>query len=315
MALTATLLKANSGLSGLTDEQISIIEELSRNDENTVIGNRIGELHGQYDNDVLSVTGQAKRQGEKSYDYVKRVLGDYKANAATADALNAQITELQTQIEGYKKTIAEGKGSEAIAQQLKDTQKQLSDTQALFDKKNKEWEAKYNGLNDQFQQSLIKAEFGKALQGLKFKQIYPESVQKTLVESAERTILATAKPDWVEENGEKKLVFRDATGNIMTNPENKLNPFTPGELLQRELKDVLDTGRRQTGTGTQGGQGGSGNQAGSIDFTGITNQVDADYAINKHLMALGYTRGSKEFADEALKLRIENGVDKLPVQG
>ena len=181
MALTATLLKANNGLAGLTDEQISIIEELSRNDENTVIGNRIGELHGQYDNDVFSVTGQAKRQGEKSYDYVKRVLGDYKAKAATADALNAQITDLQSQIEGYKKTIAEGKGSEAIAQQLKDTQKQLSDTQALFDKKNKEWEAKYNGLNDQFQQSLIEAEFGKALQGLKFKPIYPESVQKTVV--------------------------------------------------------------------------------------------------------------------------------------
>lgn len=314
MALTAAILRANAGLAALSDEQLGIIEELSRNDENTVIGARIGELHGQYDNDVLSVTGIAKNQGEKSYDYVKRILGDYKQKAAGAEALNTQITELKTQIEGYKKTIAEGKGNEAVAQQLKDAQKQLADTQALFETKNKEWEEKYNSLNSQYQQSLIDAEFSKALQGMKFKSIYPESVQKTLIESAKRTVLSTAKPDWVEENGARKLVFRDAAGNIMTNQENRLNPFTPGELLQRELKDVLDTGRQQRGTGTQGNQGGSGGAGGSLDLTGITNQVDADNAISKHLMSLGYTRGSKEFSDEALKIRQENGVDKLPIQ-
>lgn len=314
MALTAAILRANADLAALSDEQLSIIEELSKNDENTVIGARIGELHGQYDNDVLSVTGIAKNQGEKTYDYVKRVLGDYKQKAAGAEALNTQITELKTQIEGYKKTIAEGKGNEAVAQQLKDAQKQLADTQALFETKNKEWQEKYDSLNSQYQQSLIDAEFSKALQGMKFKSIYPESVQKTLIESAKRTVLSTAKPDWVEENGVRKLVFRDAAGNIMTNQENRLNPFTPGELLQRELKDVLDTGRQQRGTGTQGNQGGSGGAGGSLDLTGITNQVDADNAISKHLMGLGYTRGSKEFSDEALKIRQENGVDKLPVQ-
>lgn len=313
MALTAEVLRANADLAALSDEQLSIIAEMSRNDENTVIGTRIGELHGQYDNDVLSVTGIAKNQGEKSYDYVKRVLGEYKQKAAGTEALNTQITELKTQIEGYKKTIEAGKGNEAIAQQLRDAQKQLADTQALFEAKNKEWQGKYDTLNTQYQQSLIDAEFGKALQGMKFKSIYPESVQKTLIESAKRTVLASAKPDWVEENGERKLVFRDAAGNIMTNQENRLNPFTPGELLQRELKDVLDTGRRQTGTGTQGQQDGQGGNT-SVDLTGVTNQVDADNVISKHLMALGYTRGSKEFSDEALKIRKENGVDKLPIQ-
>ena len=313
MALTAELLRANAGLTGLTDEQVNAIVELSRNDENTVIGNRIGELHGQYDQDVLSVTGIAKRQDEKSYDYVKRVLGDYKAKAAGADELNAKITTLQTEIEGYKKTIAEGKGNEAVAQQLKDAQKQLKDTQDLFESKQKEWQDKYDTLNTQYQQSQINAEFDKALQGIKFKSIYPETVQRTLIDSAKRTVLSTAKADWVEENGARKLVFRDASGNIMTNPENKLNPFTPAELLTRELKDVIDTGRQQRGAGTKGGQGGQGGST-YLDMTGVTNQVDADDAINKHLMALGFTRGSKEFADEALKLRQENGVDKLPLQ-
>lgn len=313
MALTAAVLRANAGLASLSDEQLSIIAELSRNDENTVIGTRIGELHGQYDADVLSVTGIAKNQGEKSYDYVKRILADYKQKAAGSEALNSQIADLQSQIETYKKTIAEGKGNEAISQQLKDAQKQLADTQALFEAKNKEWKDKYDGLNRQYQQSLIDAEFGKSLQSIKFKAIYPESVQRTLVDSAKRTILAAAKPDWVDENGTKKLVFRDAAGNIMTNQENRLNPFTPGELLQRELKDVLDTGWKQTGAGTQGFQG-NGGASGLLDLTGITNQVDADDAIRKHLMGLGFTRGSKEFSDESMKLRKEYQVDKLPIQ-
>ena len=311
MALTAVLLRANAALAGLSDEQIAAIEELSRNDENTVIGTRIGELHGQYDTDVRTVTGIAKRQGEKSYDYVKRILGDYKTKAASADALNQTIATLQTEIEGYKKTIAEGKGNEEVAKQLKDAQKQLADTQSLFEKKNAEWENKYSALNTQYQTSLIDAEFGKALSGMKFKSIYPESVQKTLIDSAKRTVLSTAKPDWLEENGEKKLVFRDATGNIMTNPENKLNPFTPGELLKRELKEVLDNGRQQTGAGTKNLQGGG---SSTFDLGGATTQVAADEMIAKHLMANGYTRGSREFADEAQKIRTENGVDKLPVQ-
>lgn len=311
MALTAVLLRANAALAGLSDEQIAAIEELSRNDENTVIGTRIGELHGQYDTDVLSVTGIAKRQGEKSYDYVKRILGDFKQKAAGADQMSQTIATLQTEIEGYKKTIAEGKGSEEVAKQLRDAQKQLADTQALFEKKNKEWEEKYTLLNTQYQTSLIDAEFGKALTGMKFKSIYPESVQKTLIDSAKRAVLSVAKADWLEENGERKLVFRDATGNIMTNPENKLNPFTPGELLRKELKEVLDLGRQQTGAGTKptGNGGGA-----TFDLSGATNQVEADEMISKHLMSQGYTRGSKEFADEAQKIRTENGVDKLPVQ-
>lgn len=311
MALTREILTANAALSSLSDEQLTTIVELSQNDENTVIGTKIGELHGHYDTDVLSVTGIAKKQGEKSYDYVKRVLGEYKEKASGADTLNQKITDLQTEIEGYKRTIAEGKGNEAVAQQLKDAQKQLADTQKLYDADKKKWEDNYNDLNAQYQQSLINGEFDKALQGMKFKSIYPESVQKTLIASAKRTILSTAKADWQEENGTKKLIFRDAAGNIMTNPENRLNPFTAGELLKRELKDVLDNGVKRTGTGTRNNQH-TGNT--TLDLTGVTTQVQADEAIAKHLMSLGYTRGSREFSDESMKLRNEYGVDKMPIQ-
>ena len=62
--LTIDMLRQNGTLAGLTDAQFNAIAEMSKNDENTVIGTRIGELHGQYDNDILGITGIQKNQGE-----------------------------------------------------------------------------------------------------------------------------------------------------------------------------------------------------------------------------------------------------------
>ena len=55
--LTVDMLKQNGTLAGLTDEQLTAIATMSQNDENTVIGTKIGALHGQYDTDILGITG------------------------------------------------------------------------------------------------------------------------------------------------------------------------------------------------------------------------------------------------------------------
>ena len=114
--LTVEILKQNTKLSGLSDEQLNAIATMSQNDENTVIGARIGELHGQYDTDVLGISGITKRSGEKSYDYVKRVLGDYKTKLEASKNLQSQLDAANAQIEELK-----SKGpDEAIKQELKD---------------------------------------------------------------------------------------------------------------------------------------------------------------------------------------------------
>lgn len=55
--LTIEMLRQNSALAGLSDAQLTAIAEMSKNDENTVIGTKIGALHGQYDTDIFNVTG------------------------------------------------------------------------------------------------------------------------------------------------------------------------------------------------------------------------------------------------------------------
>lgn len=313
MALTEEVLKQNADLAVLTPEQIAAITTLSTNDENTVIGKRIGELHGQYDTDVIAVTGLQKNQGEKSYDFVKRVLGEFKTKADSAETIKGQLGTLTTEIEGYKAQIAAGKGNEVIAQQLKDAQKKASDVQLLYDTEKANWETEKSTYSTEINNVKLETEFGKATSALKFKAVYPETVQKTLMDAARNTILSTTKQDWIDGADNKKvLVFRDKEGNILNNPENKLNPFTATELMTKQLKDVLDFGRKQPGTGT--GEP-TGHEIVEIsDITSAKTQVEADDVIQKYLLTKGMLRGTAEFADEQAKIRKENGVAKLPVR-
>ena len=45
MALTVEVLKANSVLAGLSDEQLAAITTLSANDENSVIAQKTGKIY------------------------------------------------------------------------------------------------------------------------------------------------------------------------------------------------------------------------------------------------------------------------------
>jgi len=302
--LTKEIIQANESLKGLSDEQLVAIATLSENDETQTIGKKVADLHGKYEADVLITTGIPKNTNEKSYDYVKRILGDYKGKAET---LPTQIEALKTEVEGYKKQISEGKGSEVIAKQLKDAEalvKQLKDQydsdKTDWTKKETDWQTKYNA-------QKLDYEFAGARTALKFKKDLSDEITGLLIQKAQENILAAYKPDWVEKEGKNVLIFRDAAGNIATNPENKLEPFTPAELLKKQLKDALDTSKVQTGTGTKPVVGATG----LVDISSAKNQVEADELIDAYLLKQGLLRYNPEFGKEQLRIRKELGVSKL----
>lgn len=302
MALSIDILKANQVLASLADEQLAAIVELSTNDEAVVIGQKIGALHGQYDADVKALTGIDKNQGEKSYDYVKRIIGSYKED----------VTKLQTVKTDLETQLTNSSGDTVLKQKLTDTEKKLADAIALVEKNTETLNAKTKEYDEALNSVHVDYAFSQASAGLKFKANIPESVQSVLLNNAKSEVLAKAKPEITELNGVKALVFRDAAGNVLNNPENKLNPFTAKELLlSTSLKDVLDFGRAQAGAGTGAGAGGKTNL---LDFTGVKNQVEADDLIGTHLLSLGLTRGSAEFAQKQMEIRTENNVSSLPIR-
>ena len=316
--LTIEMLQQNSALAGLSEVQFQAIAEMSRNDENTVIGTKIGALHGQYDADIFGITGVKKKDGEKSYDYAKRVLGEYKTKAESVKAIQTELNNAKAQVTELQGKLAAGAGDETLAQQLKDANARVTQLQAQLQTKESELTAKQTEFDSTLKSTHVDYAFQAATSGLKFKAGITEPIQKTLLGAAKAEILAKGTPDFVEDGqGNKKLVLRGSDGNILNNPKNNLNPYTIQELvMETSLKDVIETKRVQTGGGTSGsgGSGGNGGSAGTLDLSGAKSQVEADRIIANHLLSNGLTRDSQEFADKSLQLRAENNVADLPLK-
>ena len=316
--LTIEMLRQSSALAGLTDEQFNAIAEMSRNDENTVIGTKIGALHGQYDADILTVTGIKKKDGEKSYDYAKRVLADFKAKAESAKTIQSQLDAANAKVIDLQAKIEKNAGDETLRQQLKDAKAQVTQLQTQLQTKETEFNSKKAEFEKAIKDTHVDYAFQAATAGLKFKNGITEPIQKTLLNAAKAEVLAKGTPDFVEDaQGVKKLVLRGADGNILNNPKNNLNPYTMQELvMETSLKDVIDNGRQQTGGGTGGFGGGQGGSGGgfTLDLSGIRTQVEADRAIEAHLLANGLTRDSSQFSEQLTKIRTENNVASLPIK-
>lgn len=314
--LTIEMLRQSSALAGLTDAQFTAIAEMSQNDENAVIGTKIGALHGQYDADILGITGIKKKDGEKSYDYAKRVLGEYKTKAESVKTIQTELTAAKAEVADLQAKLEKNSGDETLRQQLKDAKTQVTQLQTQLQTKETEFNSKKAEYETAIKNTHVDYAFQAATAGLKFKSGITESIQKTLLNAAKAEVLAKGTPDFVDDGqGGKKLVIRGADGNVLNNPKNNLNPYTLQELvMETSLKDVIDTGRQQPGGGTGRFGSGSGGTGGTLDLSGIKNQVDADKAIEAHLLASGLTRDSQEFAGQSLQLRTENNVANLPIK-
>lgn len=314
--LTVDMLKQNAALLGLTDAQFNAIATMSQNDENTVIGTKIGALHGQYDTDILSITGMKKNEGEKSYDYAKRVLTEYKTQLQSTATLQAQLANAKKEVENLKQKLADGSGDDTLKQQLKDAKIQVSQLQSQLTSKEKEFTEAKTKLEGQVKNVHVDYAFKEATSGIKFKAGITDTVQKILLDSAKAEVLAKGTPDFIDDGkGGKALVLRGADGNVLNNPKNNLNPYTIKELvMETSIKDVIETQRQQTGGGTGGFRGNGGSGGTVLDLTGIKTQVEADKAIENYLLSNGLTRDSEEFSEQLTQIRTDNNVSSLPIK-
>ena len=313
--ITIEMLNQNTALNALTDAQKAAIAELSKNDEATVIGTKIGALHGQYDADILSISGISKADGEKTYDYLKRVLGDYKTKLDGTKTLSAQLEAQKKKVTELEAKLAAGGSDEAVKQQLKDARHQVTQLQTQLTAKAEELDNAKKDYEKKEKDLQVGFAFTNATAGIKFKADVSEPVKKILLAAAKDEILAKGTPDFIDDsNGGKKLVLRDAAGNTLNNPKNNLNPYTIEELvMETSLKDVIDTGRRQPGGGTEPNPSPD-HRTVNLDLSTAKTQQEADVQIENYLLSTGLTRDNVEFGNKALEIRNENNVSNLPIR-
>lgn len=313
--LTKELLQANAELKGLTDEQLSVIENLSKNDEDRVIGTRIGEVYRQEDETIKSITGIDRLGDEKTYVYRERVLKGLTEKVKAADDLTKQVADLTKEKARLEKVIADGDGDGETKKALQQAQRDL----ASITKQYTDLKTEYDGAKSKFDAEMlnyrIDNELALASKGFKFKDGLPEAVTRVVLDQAIAKVKGMS-PEFEEgKDGKTSLVFKDETGARMLNKEHHLDPFTANELIANELKamGVLDEGRKVNGGGTSTPTGGSGKGGGyAVDIAGSKTQVEAYEAITQSLMAQGLTKGSAAF-DKAMAENWEaNNIQSLP---
>lgn len=317
MALKKDILKQNAVLASLTDEQITAIETLSTNDEETVIGARIGQIYRDLDKTIKDTTGIDRNGDEKTYNYLERASKALKDKVAGFDELNNKVSSLEKEKTRLEKVISEGGSDGETAKQLKQVRAELETTKTQYNELKGTYDTdKTNHAKELFNLKLTN-DLNSSLGAIKLKKDLPKTVTDVLVNQAIEKVKGY-NPDYIDDgNGGKRLVFKNADGGTMNNPENKLNPYTANELLIKELKslEIYDDGNGKGGAGGSGsgGSGGSGKST-FVDLSGAKSQKEAYDFISTQLLADGLTYASKEFDTRMSEIMIENKVTDLPIE-
>ena len=139
--LTQDVLKKN--IEGITDEVAAKIAELSKNDEDSVIGARFGEVYRQLDTTIEKATGIKRDGDEKTYNYLERAA---KAIKETADKSAKDVVRLTEENAKLQKTIADGTADTATKEKLSQTEKDLASVREQYNALKSE----YDGAKEKF---------------------------------------------------------------------------------------------------------------------------------------------------------------------
>lgn len=314
--ITKEILVANSALAGLTEDQINAIITINNNDVAGEIGKKTSEIYQKFDQLTKDATGVDRLMGatpEKTYDYLPRAIQEMKKNLGDNEALKTQIQNLTAEKTRLEGELAKGAGAE-VQRQLDQTKAELANTKSQYNTLQSQMAEKEKAHQAEIFGIRVDNDLNVASKGMQFKSEIPASVQTILLQNA-YTKIKGMNPDYIDDgNGGKRLVFRGQDGAVLNNPENQLNPYTVGELLARELKDVLAVRREVTGGGTKPLGGGSGAGDPAVDVSGAKSQTEAQEILTKQFLAQGMTIGSDQFQEAMDKAWKDNNIINLPIR-
>ena len=298
----------------IDDSEVDRITGALNNVFENTIGKRIGEVHGQYDEDIKEILGKERPQGVKTYEWLKSELKTLKEVGGKSSEYQSKIKDLEDAKSELQKKL-EGKGDEATQAEIQRLQK------AIADERNKakrlsdqiaEVKGEYEGKLSQSQQALqsFKAEqaLAQGLVGLKFKpeEQMSKEVRDAFIRTQKATILAQYKID--EKDGQ--MILRDSDDQIVLDMENGAKAYTPAEFFAKQLQPILDGKREASGGGAGAGEKGKG---GAMAFADAKSQAELLGAIKKHLQAQGIPLGTK-FIDKQTELFNANNGKDLPTR-
>jgi len=290
----------------LSEEQATKLETIFNN----ALGQRIGEIHGQYDADILAVTGRQKPSGVKTYEHMKSILTEFKNNTS-GEELKSQLEALKADKQTLEEKLKSGEGSEVWTAKIQEKDNMINQLKTGFEAEKNEWQKQLAEKDQRMTANQENQEFDKAFSGLKRKDY--SVISESLQQAAFKQEVADLKAETtrVFENG--KMIFKDKDGKTLLNKKNNLEPYTATELLaeRKAIKDILDEGKHAAGAGT-GAQGV--NNKVSISIGAAKTRVEGTEAIRTALFAEGLTVNDPEFQKRFDTAYKENEISKLPLK-
>ena len=314
--ITNEMLLQQDALAGLTDAQREAIVTLSRNDEETVIGARFREVYNRLDETIARETGIARDGDEKTYNYLERAARELAGKANSVTGLNTKIHELTAERDRLKKAIEDGAGDEKLRKELAQAVKDLDAIKNQYNTLKADYDKQKTDHATELLNFRIDNEIAGAKGSIKFKPELPETATSVLLEQAIGKV-KSLKHEFIDDGkGGQRLVFKDANDAIMRNAEKQLEPYTIGDLLTKELKQmgVLDEGRQLAGGGTTAPTVTQTPQGITIDLTGVRTQTEAQELIAQTLMKQGLVNGSKAFQEAQTKAWQDNNISSMPIK-
>lgn len=301
--LTKEIIEKN--VEGLGVAQIDALVKLSENDENAVIGARFGEVYRNLDAIIEKSTGVKRDGDEKTYNYMERA----------GLALKTKLKDAQTEIQRLTDENAKltSNGDEGLKAKLEQSAKDLAAMQKQFaalQKSNEDMAKKHAA---ELFGIKVDAEVNTAFNGVKFRSDLPSNIVDMVKAQVSQQIKGM-NPEFVDDGkGGKVIVYKDADGAIMRNPDKQLNPYTTSDFVEKGLKQMgVLAAKEQSGGGTQPPTNSKSSVI--VDINGARTQTEAYDAIAQSLMAKGIVNGSKEFDEQLQAIWKDNNFQNLPIR-
>lgn len=281
-----------------TDFGKQFLDNYATNFFESKIGEKIGEVHGKYDEDFSEVFGVKKPDGVKSYQFWKEKASELKQKIATANP--EQLAELKRQNEELQKKIESNDG----AKHYKDLYESL---QANFTNEKQTYESKLNELQNSIKMSSVERELNSAMSKLKFNDSLPKELTDNFVKNVIGQIMSEAQ---VMDDGS---VFYYENGKAVVDPKTA-SKVSAEQLLSMKLQSVLAKTEPIKGGGGQEPNPGGGRSGGvSSSVSGAKSQTDLHIAITKELIANGVRKGTDDWTAKFDSMWVEYSKD-LPLR-
>lgn len=264
------------------DDEAKFLKNFKESEVEKEIGNRIGQVHQRYDDDLFELTGKKKESGQKTYDFNKQVIREMKTQAEKA-------AEYETKVKDLEKKLKDGSVDEQLKEQLLQAQRELNAVKETYKKDKDSWSVEKSEHENKLKSFQKETILNATISSIAFKDdaLIPKAAKEALIREKKAQLLA------MSDLQDGKLIFKSDKGEILRNKDNALEPMTAADLLTAELKDIIEVKPAGKGTGNQGGtSSGQGKLTVQIPMT-----IKTQHQLSQFLMEAGLARGTKEYQE------------------